>query len=444
MEKILSFFNYTGECSPGSRSSGIIYYCLLAYIASLFFHQAPVVTNVLMFVILLLAFIKTPRQKYSEIFLKNKILLVLVLFFILQVLNVLLLSENTTAGLDVLRKRLPLFLMPLAFCFIDYEEKTWYRVLMFFVNCTFIASVFGFFHSLYKTILTGDSGYLYSDNIGAVFGMQAVYFSFYISVAVLILINNLFLNKNIQGKIRIWFFIVIGWLLFINILLASKTPLFGLGIISISILAGQIIKNKKWFEGILLIIGICIFVFVANKLFPKISNRFEGTLEINYRFDNKNSENHFNAQYDKDKWNSTNTRLALWKCGKEIFIEQPLLGTGIGDRDEALMAKYKEKNFFLAYNTEKNLHNQYIEMAVSMGLIGLFCFIFSFVIYPAIILLKNKNVLALSIFATLAICFTTENMLEKYQGEILISFILPAVTKIGRKGTTSLHSPQDI
>ena len=65
-----------------------------------------------------------------------------------------------------------------------------------------------------------------------------------------------------------------------------------------------------------------------------------------------------------------------------------------------------------------------------MGTLGLCVFLFVFFVYPFKLFLKHRQELAISVLVCLAICFLTENMLDRYQGEILIAFILPLVSKI--------------
>ena len=167
-------------------------------------------------------------------------------------------------------------------------------------------------------------------------------------------------------------------------------------------------------------------------------NRFNGTTQINYQFDNKNVENHYNAEYDPAKWNGTNTRLAIWTCAYEIVKENPILGTGLGDRTTVLMDKYKEKHFLYAINTKKNTHNQYLDILISMGIIGLLLFLILYFIFPAYIYIKEKNYFALYILLVLAICMFTENMFDRYQGLILIPFILVLSEKVGNKNVGSI------
>ncbi|HSH66139.1 MAG TPA: hypothetical protein VLB84_10150, partial [Bacteroidia bacterium] len=61
---------------------------------------------------------------------------------------------------------------------------------------------------------------------------------------------------------------------------------------------------------------------------------------------------------------------------------------------------------------------------------GLFIFLICYFIFPLWIFRKERRIFAILIFLLLAICLFTENMFSRYQGIVLISFILPLASKI--------------
>jgi O-antigen ligase len=408
----------------------IIYYSILCFIVSLFIKDIPVVSNLLMLSIFLLAWVNIPPKQYCPHFLKHPVNIGIIFFFLFHLFS-LICSTDKVSGLEVLQKRLPLFILPVAFCLIDFENKTWNKILLFFAISTTVASIIGFSYSSYLAITEHDNGFLYNDNISAIlFGKQAIYFAIYINFAVFIFIYQLLQREEIIRKIRFLIWISIPWLLFISYMLACKTAMFSLFIILLWTVTHYLIRKRKFFEIILISFTIVVAIFLAVRMFPKTINRFKGLTQTEYRFDNQNSENHFNAAYDKSKWSSTNTRIALWACGLEVWKEHLIFGTGIGDRDASLYNKYKQKQFWLALSTEKNTHNQYIDIAVSMGILGLFVFLFVFLVYPLRVFLNQKQSLAISVLLCLAVCFFTENMLNRYQGIVLISLMLPLSEKV--------------
>ncbi len=401
----------------------VLYFTILGYIISLFIKDAPVITNMLMAFILLLSLLSAPTNSYWERFSKNKISAGIIIFYLYQIISVFL-SENIQEGLSILILRLPLLILPLSFCFIEFDKKIWNKILLFYALATTLASIVGFVFGLYRTMVENDTGNLYNDNISNIIGRQAVYFALNVGIAIMALVVQLKENPPVIQKHRWLIHVGIVWLLFIVCMLASRTAMFGILLILGLYILNTKIKERKFIEIALLFFSLIIGSIIICKIFPKILNRFKGTTEMNYQFDNKNVENHFNEEYDESKWNGTSTRAAIWKCAFEIWEKEPILGTGIGDRNNELMKKYEEKQFLYGLNTEKNTHNQYLEVLLSMGILGLMVFVIVFFIYPLKIILKQKQTFALGVFVLLGICFITENMLDRYQGLVFIPFIL--------------------
>lgn len=411
------------------KKNRVLYFTILAYILSLFIKDAPVITNILLAGIFVLSLPTISKESFFDSIKKNKVLIGIIFFFFIQLLSMLL-SSDKKEGIAVLVRRLPFFILPVSFLFIHFKKEIWNKINLFYAVTTTLASVLGFGYGIYCYFVTKDSGFLYNDNISAILSKQAVYFGLYVSSAIVIYIIQLNQDIAIAKKYRSGFLIAVVWLLFILFMLASRAAMLGLLLVFFGYVSYHILRKKKYMEGILIILSLLVGAVILSKLFPKTLNRFQGTTETNFQFENQNVENHFNAAYDESKWNGTNTRLAIWNCAIEIWKDSPILGTGIGDRTADLKKKYEEKKFWYAFNTNKNTHNQYLDILISMGITGLILFMLLFFIYPIYSFIKQKQSLAIIVFMLLAICLITENMFDRYQGIIFIPFILSLVSKI--------------
>lgn len=411
-----------------SKAHFVAYYALLIYILSLFSEYIPVITNVMMVLVLgisvFLAFKKDSRQVFNN----SKVLWGIILFFLLQVISVVL-STNKIEGFKLLGSIAPFLLFAVSFCFLDFSQKIWKRLLYFLAVAITIASFIGFGYGLYQAITKHDSGYIYNDNICFILGKQAVYFAFYVSTAIIIFIFQLGQQEK-EGWSGTKIYSALVWLFAIIFLLASRTAMFSLLLILCIYLGYILIQKKKYMEMGLLFFSLVIGSVVLVKLFPKTLNRFKGTTETDYQFDNQNMENHFNADFDKNKWNSSNTRAAIWTCALEVWKQSPVLGTGFGDKNDELKKKYEEKKFWFAITTNKNTHNQYLDILMGMGIAGLIAFLITYFIYPLIVFFKQRKHIAVMIFLLLALCLITENMFARYQGIVLLAFLLPLASKI--------------
>jgi O-antigen ligase len=413
-----------------NKSGTILFYTILAYIISLFLKDAPVATNIMMATIFVLAFIFKPYHQIIPSLLKNRIDLYIIIFYILLVFS-LIYSSDKIEGFHVLNRRLPLFMLPLAISLIDFEQKTWHKVLFFYLIITVIASSAGFIYAIRNTLQYHDTGYLYNDNISVfLFRKQAVSFAFYVGIAILINIQIL-LNWKKEFEKHLWFiYLSLIWLLFILFMLACRTALISILAIILWIIFSNLFRKRKYFEIGILAFGMIISTVIILHSSPKTLNRFKGMTEFNFNYDNHHLENHFNARWDSAKWNSTNTRLAIWECGLDMWKSKPFFGTGIGDRDVLLMKKYEEKHFWYAIASGKNTHNQYIEVGISLGIVGIIIFLLFFFILPIRLFIKRKQTFAIAVFLFFACCLLTENLMDRYQAETIIAFILPVAAKI--------------
>jgi O-antigen ligase len=274
-------------------------------------------------------------------------------------------------------------------------------------------------------------------------GKQAVYFAFYVSAAIIIFIFQLNTSLSQKKSSNAWIYAAIIWLFFIIFMLASRAAMLSLLFILLIYLGSIILQQKKYMEGFILLFSLMIGSVILIKLFPKTLNRFKGTTETSFQFDNKNIENHFNGEFDSAKWNSSNTRAAIWTCAMEVWKAQPVLGTGIGDKNDMLRKKYEEKNFLYAISTNKNTHNQYLDVLMSMGIIGLVVFLICYFIYPFFIFYKRRQIFPVMLFLLLALCLSTENMFGRYQGIVLLALMLPLACKIEQPPVNRHDIPEE-
>jgi O-antigen ligase len=428
----MSYFFLPVKNELDQKANFLAYYALLVYIISLFSEFIPVVTNVMMGCILLAAII-CMRNGVKASIQKNKVLVGIIIFYVLQIISMLL-SANVADGFKTLSNTVPFLLFGIAFLFIEFKQLTWNRVLHFFALATTLASLVGFAKSVSDVLRTHDTGYLYNDNLCYIIGKQAVYFSLYVSIAILIF-TYLLQQHVYEQKKKGWIYLAIFWLFIILFLLASKASMLALLCI-LGIYAGSIlIKRKKYMEISILIISAGIGAIVLVKLFPKTLNRFKGSTDTEFRYDNINAENHFNAEFDKNKWTSSSMRAAIWSCAVEVWKEHPVFGTHLGDKNDALRNKYREKHFWYAIAYNKNTHSQYLDVLIGMGTVGFLIFICCYFIYPLWIFMRQKQIFAIMIFSLVALCLITETMFGRYQGIVFLALMLPLASKITSSGS---------
>ncbi|MFN4233611.1 MAG: O-antigen ligase family protein [Bacteroidia bacterium] len=112
---------------------------------------------------------------------------------------------------------------------------------------------------------------------------------------------------------------------------------------------------------------------------------------------------------------SLTMRLEFWKAAWGIIKENPLLGVGTGDVNNAFLEQYNKIKSPLDSHNRLRAHNQYLEIAVALGIIGLFIFLFC-IAYP-IWLNKNELNFIYASFIIIALgSMITEDTLETQAG----------------------------
>ncbi|MBL4715412.1 MAG: O-antigen ligase family protein [Bacteroidia bacterium] len=129
---------------------------------------------------------------------------------------------------------------------------------------------------------------------------------------------------------------------------------------------------------------------------------------------------------DKFTYSSTAMRLILWEASLEVFKKNQYLGVGTGDVFTELKKEYLNRNPDLIRNSRvkgkpMNCHNQAIQSAVGLGVIGIIVFL-SMLIIPGIKAYQTNNYLFLMTILILFISMLTESILERQIGITTFSF----------------------
>src|SRR5690606_3877594 len=154
--------------------------------------------------------------------------------------------------------------------------------------------------------------------------------------------------------------------------------------------------------------------------FPKTVNRFKALANVEFDYETP-AAYHFNEENFENKWNGLTIRLALWTCTWDLFKEQPVFGTGIGDFMDDLREVYRERKFHLAIDQDLSPHNQYLQILLTLGVVGFVVFLV-YLVYPAIRARRQGNYLFLFFLLIIALNMLTEEVFAVYRGVVFFSF----------------------
>lgn len=361
--------------------------------------------------LIVLFFISSLVNKKKAIFSSqlNYSYLIIIGFYFLG-LGSLIYGNDTNNTLFNSEIKLSLLIFPLAFQISNHDFKNSSRsIFKSFIEGSLIAIVLN--------LLNACINYYYENNLEVFFYARlshyahASYFSMYLNFAIALLYYFWFSpSKKDYIKPTVNFSLSIVFSIFI-LMLSSKTGIFTL--LLIHFIAGfyWFIKYKKVKQGLILIFSIFSIVAVSLYYSPTVLKRI--TLM-------RDSITH----YDGNPNTSTKIRLAVWEESYSLIKAKPILGHGVGDVSNVLTTRYNDKGFFDLANRHLNSHNQFIQILIGSGVVGLLYFL-CIIAFPFFRNLSSPQQLIYFLFIILiALNFMTESMLETQSGVIFFSFFI--------------------
>lgn len=115
---------------------------------------------------------------------------------------------------------------------------------------------------------------------------------------------------------------------------------------------------------------------------------------------------------------SLSMRLEFWKTAKKIIKEQPILGVGTGDVQDAFDLQYYLNDTSLSEQNRRRAHNQYLTIWLTFGVFGLMYFLF-YLLWP---LRGNLQSFYPAFLAIAMLSFLTEDTLETQAGVTFFAF----------------------
>jgi O-antigen ligase len=393
------------------------------FFATFYLPHAPVINNLVILALGVFCFRYNNREE-KKVLLKQRPEIYIIIAFNAWQLFSALSSENVNNGLQYLQVRIPLLFFPLTLGLICIKKAVKWRILLVYALVTTLAALVSSIAALVVFSQTGDTGFLYNDSLTDIIDKQSVYFALMVNIAIMIF-GYLFIHRAIIPRYRKWFIPVIAFLLIFHFMLASRIEiifLYSSGIIFA--LYYFFIKKKNRKAGFVMVGGLLVCAAIFATLFPKTVNRFNELRYPDYNFKNDAVESHYNMKLTADQWNGFNIRLAIWNCGIEVIEEHPVVGTALGDKDQALLNKFEEKHFEFGIRTNKNMHSTYLDMLAGMGIIGLLTFLLGYLVLPMVKALTFRDVIGSLVLIDFGLSFITESYPDRSMGCIIFGFFV--------------------
>jgi O-antigen ligase len=407
-----------------STKEKILYSLILLFFVTFYMPSWTQTANgVVIGLMVLYSFFFSSWKERWQLFKERKYIVSMIVFFGLVLIS-LFTSENLDRGFRNLDTRLALLYLPLSIGLINIRKEFRDKVLLGFAVITTLVGMVCVAWSIHRTITFDRLDYLYNDSLTLLIERQSIYVSLLVTLSIFFFAYHLFYVAMPSGQKTLIGFATI-FLFAFSYLLASRNLMIVLYGTTLIFAFYYILKNKKYLEGVTLVMGLLIGVFLTFKFFPQTLNRFKELTYTNFDYQSRGKESHFNVEVTKDQWNGANFRLAAWSCGLELFKRNPVFGVGLGDKRDELYKMYEEKQFYFARKEGKNVHSNYIDILYSMGIIGFAAFLLAWVVLPLLRAWSFRDGLAFLVIGTFAIAMITEIYFDRTIGGLTAAFFIP-------------------
>ncbi len=355
---------------------------------------------------------------------------VLLMIFYLLLIAGLFWSDNTkTAGFD-LEVKMSLFIFPLIFSFLEYSKKE----MKLIMQCFYAGLIFTSLWLLSKASISYFSTHVIEEffyaNLSDI--IHPSYLSLYFVVGFSTLLIEL-KNYSVKSEKKVHLKLgLAGFLFCFNILLLSKIGI----IVSTLLLAYYVVRwvliNRKYKTGIAIFSSLLLIFFLSYNSSPYVKNRVD---ELVFSFRQKP------GAYTNS---STGIRVQIWQTGIGVVKKNILFGSGTGDVKDELMDEYLKREILTAYRKKLNSHNQFLQVAIALGLVGLTLFVFIFI--DAIRTSKKTGNEYMIVFAIICILYMfPESVLENQAGTIFFGlfFCLLSQSSLSFSEPRSIESTEN-
>jgi O-antigen ligase len=366
--------------------------------------------------------VRTRTKEIQQITPQNKLLFLLfILFFLWQIIGMLY-SDNVKGGWRNITLHLSLFLFPIVLISpSDMVKQKITALLRLFALSTFCYLIICLGYAFYRSIHFQNGILSFNPHppvytwLNYFFGSEFAifqhpsYLSMYILFSVFIAAES-FSDKSINQRKRI-FWLIVCIFLFISIYSLSSRGEILATIITVPVY----FMFKYRILGINRIVGLfvitCIFILIPIAISnPRLNYYFKG--ESKMEWSNKMLKE---------------SRFAIWESAFNIIRKNFVFGVGTGDIQDELNKEYKRTgDHDLTIVKNLNAHNQFIEVLLENGLIGvgLLLSIFAIMFYISI---SNGNLIYLMFVFIVLVSFLFETMLNRLAGVsffAIFSFLL--------------------
>ncbi len=345
------------------------------------------------------------KNKFQTL-LQNKFSFLFLAFFVLH-LGGIAYTSNMDSGLFDLQVKLSLFIFPIVLASRPFNNFQVRNIFLFFVAGGILSSLFLLSRAAYLWFSLSENHFFYQAFSVL---LHPSYLSMYLDLSIAWLLLGILRSEKGRRITSVISGLIILYFTFIIILLSSKMGLLTLILIFVGFTVYFIISRRKLLVGAIVLALISTSVFSLVRFVPEIGDRVQNAVHALS-----------NPPKDNSEIESTAVRLLIWQAAREVVSEHPVLGVGTGDSKDELMKEYKRQEMNGAYEHNLNAHNEFYQVAVSLGMIGLLVLVLS-LFAPLFAAFRRQNVIYAAFLLIIIFNFMPESMLEVQAGVMFYAF----------------------
>ncbi len=355
-------------------------------------------------------------KKQVQVFFSSPVLWGMSLLFFLPLLSGLW-STDKKEWLDIVRIKLPLFFLPLAFAgpperyFNQFSKKQWDLLAYFFILLIVAGTMWSMFHYAANADAVQE-GYLRAKSIITPLENDHVRFSWLVSITVLLAGWLCIKKMELEKPVSTVLLLVTIWLIIFLHILAARTGLFSFYIIMFVLSLWLIVKKTKAKYGAILLVILLALPVTAYFTLPTFHNRVKYIMHDRGYFKE--------AHYLKGSIDAV--RVISLKAGKELMWQIPATGVGFGDVF-AVTNRWYKLNYPQMEETDKIYpSSEWLIYGMGCGWPGLLLFT-GIMFIPFLVPVKNRLVWCI-MNGTAAFSFLFDMGLEVQFGVFAYSFLV--------------------
>ncbi|MDF3028635.1 MAG: hypothetical protein K0S23_2942 [Fluviicola sp.] len=378
-------------------------YLLAATLACFCF--APKSISLFAGLLILFTITQVVRKKMKFVF--SPVLLTFVLLYLAYAIGVFF-TDHMGDALGYLEKKLVLVLFPLLFSFRFQRQLDLKPITIGLVLGTVILTVLSVFHGIDVYYLTHD----FNNSFGSTSYSYIHHPTYFAAIATITL---LMVREGVRNKWKGFNY----WTLGAYFLLTCANLLFCFSFASLLFffLLITVILIVYFYRRLPRVLFLVVIVLLP--IIPVAA--YYGNIHVQIEVDNAKNDLSAYVQnpdliFEKVRTNPSGnqTRLLMWTVSTQEFLEHPM-GSGTANFDDKLGKRLRDKGLDDYAEFKYNPHNQFLQVAVEIGVLGLLIFLSIFVCYFR---MAMKYRFSLLFWLTLNLAFNClfESMLQRQSG----------------------------